>query len=160
LAPDGSLFAALGYDGLVKFDGSAWTLYTDRDDIQAFERQFATVVKAPVTAPMDIAFDTQGSLWVIDFEVGLLAFDGETWQQFEPDFDLHPRSFRAIATGKDAVWIATRTDGLVRFDGSTWQRFTMAEGLPGNWVNGVATAADGSIWMQIQDSIVCFRPLP
>ena len=95
-----------------------------------------------------------------DSEIGLLAFDGETWQQFDPDSDLHPRSFRAITTGKDAVWIATRMDGLVRFDGSTWQRFTTAEGLPDNSVYRVVVALDGSIWMQIQDSIVRFRPLP
>lgn len=88
-----------------------------------------------------------GYLWLTTFG-GIARFDGTSF--FNVTTGDHPglRSDRgrALAQAPDgSIWIATE-DGLSRFDHGRVTTLTTAGGMPGAIVNGVAAAADGSIW--------------
>jgi len=59
----------------------------------------------------------------------------------------------ALAIASDGtVWAGTNGGGLSRFDGSTWTSYRSPDdGLPSNVVEGLALAADGSLWIAMHN---------
>src|SRR5580700_5068817 len=67
-------------------------------------------------------------------------------QHFGEHFGLGTATILSMAQdGQGFLWIGTET-GLFRYDGNGVTRFGRAQGLPGEFVDLVLAAPDGSLW--------------
>lgn len=156
VAPDGTVWA--GTQGqlhkeraVVRFDGDAWTAFTDENSGLPSDRLTSLEV------------DGDGAVWAATYK-GLARFDGEEWTTPDHD-DGPPDRVDALAVADDgALWAATRrwdgggdlTDGeeggrVARFDGEAWTTWTTEEELPGYAITALDTGADGSVWVASQE---------
>jgi len=154
IAPDGAVWIG-GYHaygphwgqqfyagGVSRFDGDAWTTYTEKDGLAS------DAVKC-------IAVGDDGTVWAgaehyvfsnARYFRGLSRFDGETWTTFDETDGLVNNAVNALAveTG-GAVWAGTR-EGVSRFDGSTWRNYTEIDGLVDNYVKTIVIDHEGTVW--------------
>ncbi len=56
---------------------------------------------------------------------------------------------------RDTIWCATR-NGLVFFDGHSYGGYTMEDGLPENWIWGIAADNQGRIWCATVNGLSIF----
>ena len=113
--------------GLVKFDGTTWTVYN------------TTNSGIPDNRVNTIYTEANGHIWVGTAN-GLAYFDGEIWTVYNTgNSGLPSNSIRAI--GKDlfgVYWLGT-FNGLVKYNGTDWTVYnTDNSGLPGNVINDIA----------------------
>lgn len=101
-----------------------------------------------------------GALWslklsgVIRFDPGATPDSGESWIAYN---DFPGNSLGNLTIAPDgSVWVGTYTFpsravpqgyGVARFDGTSWQVYTTTHGLADDFVNDIAIAADGAVWI-------------
>ncbi|HEV8479452.1 MAG TPA: FlgD immunoglobulin-like domain containing protein [Candidatus Eisenbacteria bacterium] len=57
-----------------------------------------------------------------------------------------------VVASDGTVWAGTEGGGLSRFDGSTWTSYRNPDnGLPSNFVEGLALASDGTLWIAMHN---------
>ncbi|MFC1693363.1 two-component regulator propeller domain-containing protein [Candidatus Latescibacterota bacterium] len=124
-------------NGVTMFDGNEWIWYTIwNKDI-------------PTNHMWTVASDNNGVMW-FGSDIGLVRFDGNTWQSFTTEDGLEDNIVRNIVTGKGSkIWIMyemSRGKGITSFDGKTWQTYTTADGILENDVISFAQQNDDTLW--------------
>ncbi len=105
----------------------------------------------PQNAPMALAFDPRGVLW-IGTQDGLASFDGRGFSTFNvPKRAVSNFIHAVLVDGNGAVWCGRQDGGVVRFKDGVWSSFDAASGLPADRVDAIAetvsTSGARSIWV-------------
>ncbi|MFN2225286.1 MAG: hypothetical protein ACK2UY_03250 [Anaerolineae bacterium] len=136
VAADGTVWASgwLGTQGdqdVARFDGSGWTSTSDRG-------------LSALTATTD------GALWAVEGELGLVRFDGQAWQPIPgPGGEM---AYGRLAPGPDgALWAARPFPA--RYEDGAWTSYPPVEGI-----QALAVAGDGSLWLATTTGIVQLAP--
>ncbi|MDB4303311.1 T9SS type A sorting domain-containing protein [Desulfosarcina sp.] len=131
--PDGVIWFAT-YGGIAKFDGINW---------EEVDLSVPGIYPDKLTS---LTCDSQGKIWIGTKSYGLVTFDGNDWEIFNPDNSIIPRNWVheiAIDQNNDK-WIAT-WGGLVKFDDINWDLFR--HGWLGGSVNSFGLGFDNDIWI-------------
>jgi ligand-binding sensor domain-containing protein len=98
-------------EGLARFDGTDWVVYTEADGL-------------PANIVNSVAFALNGEVWIGAFDGvhwpyhgGVGRFDGETWRSYTTaNSPLPHNQVQSVAVdAKGRVWIATQSEGAAIF---------------------------------------------
>lgn len=172
-ASDGYLWIA-SYQGLIRFDGSSFKMFTP-DDIPGLIRgSFWAVVENP-----------KGTLWAATESDGLVRYRDGKWKVFKtgdglkndkttylitdgadglwlgsrrgvvhvkgdnieqiPAVEGGEPNVTALAYSDGALWIGTAAAGMLRYKDGQYKKYTVADGLPDDRITGLYTTRDGSL---------------
>ncbi|MBN1976783.1 MAG: hypothetical protein JW918_05230 [Anaerolineae bacterium] len=145
VAPSGELWVATS-GGILRFapsasggtpaagrSGHAWITY-DKDN------------GLPCNGVTDIAFASNGDVWVSTYGCGVARFDGSTWTTYaEEDGLLERHVLCANAASNGSVLFGT-WGGVAHFDGHNWLSYTTANGLISHGVETIAEDPAGGVW--------------
>jgi len=135
---------------VTRFDGTKFTNWSNVDGYLPADRVY------------DVAFDTDGGLWVAVNGVGngmehggISHFDGVVWTTYNSENTPMPYDdMRSIAVDHNNVVWATFLDvsegigGLVKFDGTEWTVYLPAtSGLPTYDVDKIDIDASNNVWI-------------
>jgi hypothetical protein len=152
VSPDGIVYASVGEDLLMVFDGQQWTSH----EVPLPPR--GSGVWYPWSSSM--AVGTDGVVWAGSNygDGGVLRFDGTEFTRYTTEDGLPSNMVLQVTAIDGTVWVATdalygnpstaspdEAAGVAAFDGTTWTTYTMADGLLSNDAV-IATGADGSVW--------------
>ena len=93
---------------------------------------------------------SDGSLWFVSQDGGVVRFDGRTWTRFDKDDGLMGFPFKLVVAQDGSIWAAgshSNVAATARFDGSRWARHLhpkLSWGID-PW-GGTHASADGSLW--------------
>lgn len=100
VGPDGLLWCATPYHGVVRYDGHTWKEFTTADDL-------------PSNRIVDIAVAPDGMIWVLT-DRGLAHLQGEQWRAV----DGTPPGAKVIAFAPDGTtWVGTDRGTVVQLEG-------------------------------------------
>jgi ligand-binding sensor domain-containing protein len=141
-AMDNKWFCTYG-DGILKFDGTNWTTYTDN---------------GLINGASSIAIDAQGNKWLGGAVPGVLKFDGTNWTPYNTaNSGLTNDTVLCIAIdSKGNKWFGTGGGGVSEFDGTNWTRYTTNSGLVNNYVTAIAIDTQGNKWLGTTDGLSKF----
>ncbi|MEA2062724.1 MAG: two-component regulator propeller domain-containing protein, partial [Gemmatimonadota bacterium] len=126
--------------GASRYDGSAWTTFTESstsgglggDDVRA------------------VAADSAGNVWFGTYGGGVSRFDGSVWTSYtsaSTSGGLACDDVRAVTVDTlDNVWFGTWGSGVSKFDGTDWTTYTTTQGLANNYIHAVAVDPGGNLW--------------
>jgi len=140
LARDGTVWAG-GQEGLVRYDGSAWSA--------------GETSTAELRDVKDIAQAADDSLWLAADGSLIHLADGKQYAYHRPDDSYLDR----LAIAPDgSVW--TGYEGVGRFDPGTnrWQLFSTADGLIDTRVTDILVTPDGAVWIATESGVSRFVP--
>jgi len=122
--------------GLLKFDGTNWTIYDQSNS------------GLPDNTVYAIAIDGSGNKWIATGN-GLAKFDGTNWSVYYTSSGLPKNDVRCIAIDAQGnKWIGTSGGGSARFDGANWTVYnTSNSGLPSDYVYAIAIDVSGNKWI-------------
>ncbi len=127
--------------GLVRFDGSYFTLYNPEN---------SSMSRAEV---YDVAQDPQGSIWVASRDY-VMKYDGLSWTNIGGmGSPLMYKTLSSLAfAANGALWVGSTTltanSGLYRWDGSNWTTFSSSNsGIGGAAINDIGFDAQGKLWV-------------
>lgn len=148
------------FNGLVKFDGTNWTIYHVSNPRFPYGCFLCDSVSS-------IVIDSDGSIWsAVGYLEGgsysstaLAKFDGLNWTIFDPYNSGLPGSVNSI--GIDASgnkWIGTHGYGLAKFDNTNWVIYnTSNSDLHTNYLtSGLAIDSAGNLWIGTQYGVAKF----
>ncbi len=127
-------------NGLVRYDGSHWTL----------------IAAGPSTydSSVSVLAVEKDSVIIIGTASGLSRYDNLSWMIFNTgNSGLPCDTIQAVAVDSSGIsWIGTMTGGLAKFDDPAWHIFnTSNSGLPVNNVTSIAIDIDSTIWIGTRD---------
>lgn len=146
-APNGDIWmgasvSASNEVGLIHYDGSNWTVYSDGDpDVGLIDNAIES-----------LHVDVGGTVWT-SHRFSITAFDGEQWTTYGAITSGLPESdVEVIASGPDGkLWLST-FDDVVTFDGSEWEYpATNPFALPHQSANRLSIAPDGTSWFVFEN---------
>ncbi len=144
-APDGTLWVG-GSQGLMKYSGGEWTLYEEVKEINEIE----------------IAAD--GSVWVATAPLGagrLCRFDPQAGSCVADYRDTEGQAMLSLALDPQGRAIYGTNRGLYIFDestGSATPYVNQNDQLATNFVDAIATAPDGSLWIGTDGGLQLLDP--
>jgi len=118
-------------------------------------------------ATWSIAKDQSGNLWIGTFGGGVNIFDHEnqtfTHLRNNPDDStsiIDDNIIRVFKDSKGIMWFGT-TKGLSRYSNETnnFKNYNENDGLPNNWVYGIAEDGNGNLWLSTNDGLSKFNPI-
>jgi diguanylate cyclase (GGDEF)-like protein len=174
-ASDGYLWIA-SYQGLIRFDGVSFRMFTP-DDIPGIKRgSFWAVVESP-----------KGTLWAATESDGLVRYRDGKWKVFKtadglksdkttyilldgkgglylgsrrgvvhivddkveaiPAPETGEPNVTSLAYSDGALWIGTASAGMLRFADGQYKKFTVADGLADDRITGLFTDRDDTLWI-------------
>lgn len=153
-APEGTLVNLLrrGSDlwvcsrrhGLARWNGQSWRFYGPLDGL-------------PEADVEQVAFDSRGRLWALDFNAGIYRLDGNRFIPIAtPATGLPtPQTTTLLfnpGTSRE-LWVGTAGRGLLRLKLGAWRTFGTAQGLPNPGSFATLQRADGSWWAGTMDGL-------
>lgn len=137
-ATPGSVWLATT-DGVFRYDGSSWSIYTTADGLPSLDVTAITAAGDSVWAAT--SSDAQ--------QIDLVYFDGEAWRP-HPNRDVAAEQLLSsvvrdvLRTPDSAMWLTT-TAGINRYHEGQWTAYTSENGLPGNDVRQLVWTFD-TLW--------------
>ena len=130
-------------EGLIRWDGQAWKLFTKQDGLSA----------NPIRA---IAEDKQGDLWIGTDGGGLNRLrDGKFMNILQSPKGLPADFITALLADADGnLWVGTSGGGLGRLRDGKWARFTKRDGLAGNSIAYLLEDGDGFLWIGSNEGLM------
>jgi ligand-binding sensor domain-containing protein len=118
--------------GVVKYDGSNWTVYNSKNGL--------------CNSKVLSAFtDKKGNVW-IGTRKGLNKFDGKTWTTYTMKDGLVNNAVLTSFEDKNGnIWFGTG-NGVSKFDGTNWVNYTQKDGLARKLVWSIKEDAGGNMW--------------
>lgn len=138
LDAEGNKWIATNSGGLVKFDGSNWTVFNTTNSGIAQD------------ALRCVAIDNSGKIWVGSKSNGISVYDGSSWTTYdELNTPLLSDHIFEITFDQDNVaWIGTGMEGMYKFDGTTWTNYTYGVNyLPGEFVYCITIDENNIKWI-------------
>jgi ligand-binding sensor domain-containing protein len=133
-APDGTLWIGSSDKGLSRFNGKGW---------QYFLQQYSDNYIGHITVLPDSSLLFSYSNGVAE----LIRFDGQNWGNYQTPWTESGKYTEDIASASNGdLWFATELMGVYRLSQNIWTNYSMKDGLPGDEINGIAVAGDGSVW--------------
>jgi PAS domain S-box-containing protein len=139
-ARDGYLWATT-QDGLARFDGLRFTLFTTSTDPALTSDDFTTLLE-----------DRSGTLWAGTAGGGLYTLRNGRLQPFSGGTLPSAVVTDLFEDPDGTLWIAT-LGGLSRFANGALTTFTTADGLPGNGVRSLTRDRRGTLWIATEAGI-------
>ena len=150
---DGALWVSAWGRGVLRYDGSAWRLFTTADGLSGLNA-------------WNLAATEDGAVWVICYDgagggKGLNRFDGTSWTTYAPGGSQDWQSMWQAPDG--ALWTGGQ-GALARFDGHRWQMYDLSElmstVMPQMAVQPLVGLAlrDGSMWLKVGQAAARFEP--
>lgn len=163
-------------NGVNRFDGENWELFTSADgmaaggvnaitkdkdgnlwfgskDVTRFDGSQFQVYNIqeyqsiiPRPQIMDIKQDKQGNIWVAAYGGGVSRYDGVNWRVFTPEDGLPSENARIIYLDREGNPCVITDKGVSTFNGTNWQTLTTDDGLPAGEIRTVATDDSGNLW--------------
>jgi ligand-binding sensor domain-containing protein len=95
--------------GLVRFDGTNWTIYDTLN------------TPLPSLAIRDMDVDANNNLWISTYSNGgLIKYDGNSWTSYTTaNSNLPDNEIGDMLVDGTIIWVTTN-QGLAKFDGTTW----------------------------------------
>ncbi|MGH7976876.1 MAG: ligand-binding sensor domain-containing protein, partial [Limisphaerales bacterium] len=123
-------------NGLAKFDGQKWKLFTTRDGLSG------NAVRA-------IAEDAAGNLWVGTENHGLDFYKGGKFISFQATKSGLPgNDISCLYADKDGdLWVGTSGHGLARFQNGKWTRYSTDDGLASDSIDYIIGDDAGELWV-------------
>ena len=123
-------------EGLVRFDGTRFTIYTSEE--------LGGLVGNAVSA---LFKDSKGRLWIGTDTGGLGRLDSDSLVNYNGSEGLPSNGIRSLFEDtRGNIWVGTVGGGIVRYDGKTFRQFTTKEGLAGPVVLAIDEDNEGNIW--------------
>lgn len=141
-APDGSVYILDLYYNMVRFhpdNGWEGGLLPDLDEPYLAYR---------------LTFDDNGVLWV-GTNIGLLRWDGETWELFNGDNSDYPNDYagKIVTSISGDMYVATG-EGVAHFNGENWNFLTSDNsGLLEGSTQNMATNDAGHLWITREQTV-------
>lgn len=121
-------------EGIVKFDGKNWTLFTSK-------------ITGITSNVKNICLDKNNTFWIGTYDGNFYSYDGKTWTNVGDKIVKFPKyqngADKIIADGNDNIWIAG--DNLLRFNTKT-ATLTVFDNFYLNKVTDMAVDKDGVVW--------------
>ncbi|MBN8738974.1 MAG: hypothetical protein BGP24_10570 [Lysobacterales bacterium 69-70] len=144
---DGYLWLGTG-NGLFRFDGISFERYAPPPS----QRLANSNVTALYTAADD-------ALWMGFLPGGISVLRDGRWQHYDAAAGAPATMTTGFAEDRSgALWAAATRDGLRRFDGTRWQPVGADWDFPGHRADAVLTAADGTLWVATDTTLVYLPP--
>jgi ligand-binding sensor domain-containing protein len=88
-----------------------------------------------------------GEVWVSS-RLGLLRYDGSSWEVFDRRQGLPTEQFNGIVRGGEGdLWFGTHERGVLRFSGGTWVHYSAGSGLPDDRIEDIIVDRNGEPWV-------------
>lgn len=98
----------------------------------------------------DISEDGQGRLWFAVLGIGLLSYDGGTWDLIDHEDGLQDTRVTGVTFAPDgAMWVSTVT-GVERLHDGTWASFDSGDELPPTAAFSITSDQSGAVWVTFQ----------
>ncbi|MGE5342563.1 MAG: two-component regulator propeller domain-containing protein [Candidatus Omnitrophota bacterium] len=131
-------------DGLVRFDGFNFQLYTKENVAQLKDNQIRALYE-----------DENGCLWIGTSSGGLTRYNDGAFENYPVETFKSLFKIKAIAGDRwGNVWIGSYTEGLSCFSRGKLTTYTTKHGLPHNQVNAISRDQQGDLWMTTAGGIV------
>ncbi|HSR45060.1 MAG TPA: hypothetical protein VLT15_07505, partial [Acidimicrobiia bacterium] len=140
VSPDGMVYASVGEDLLMMFDGEGWNSH------QVPLPPRGSGVSYPWSSSLTVGID--GVVWAGTnySNGGVLRFDGTDFTRYTVEDGLPSgQVVRVSSAGDGTIWAATERSGVASFDGTTWTSYATADGLLSDQAV-IAAGADGTVW--------------
>jgi len=132
--------------GLVKHNGSVWTVYST-----------TSTPALPTNNINALAKDVTGNIWIGTKGFGLVKFDGTNFTTYNTSNGLASNTVTCIETVGNQVYIGTRS-GLSRYDGITFTNYTVANGkLASDTITSIKAETPNIIWLGGFNRLVQFN---
>jgi ligand-binding sensor domain-containing protein len=130
--------------GLMKFDGTNWTLFNVENS------------QLPSNYITAITEDDYGNIWIGTRNKGLAKYDGLSWKSYTTsNSSLPSKNIKKITIdSKGNKWFCSDA-GLAELEDNSWHLFDMENsGLPVNTVNTVTFDSVNNMWMGTDSGLV------
>ncbi len=139
----GNLWFGTGYEGIIKYDYSSWTLYDNQI--------YGNVITG-------LFIDDEDCVWIGGF--GLTAFKDGIWSYYEHDDSLGYYENLITDITKDNqnnIWVLARY-GLYKFDGTSWRKFNHTNaGLPDEFMRAIEFDQFGNLWIGTSSGVILYK---
>ncbi|MDQ2841989.1 MAG: ATP-binding protein [Acidobacteriota bacterium] len=143
--PDGYLWLGTE-EGLVRFDGTRFTLY-DRSTTGLKSNMVLTLV-----------VDRNKDLWLGTYGGGIARLHSGKFQSFDTKAGLPSNLVRALYEDrKGNIWVGTDGGGLARFKDGQFRVFERKDGLADNAVFAVTEDYTGKLWIGTHSGLSSFK---
>lgn len=132
--PEGHLWFATDGEGLRRYDGQSFTIYTTADGLAGNNIR-------------SIYRDRRGDTW-FGSTTGLTRYDAAAFHTYNADDGVPDGWVWTFAEdGAGDLWIAVLGTGLVRYDGESFTTFTHTSGLSRSHVQSIYLDRDNRLWL-------------
>ena len=95
----------------------------------------------------DVCGGGDGEIWVSS-RLGLLRFDGSSWEVFDRRQGLPTERFNGIVRdGAGDLWFGTDEHGVLRLSGGKWVHYSAGSGLPDDRIEDIIVDRSGDPWI-------------
>lgn len=128
--------------GLVKYDGTNWTVYNKKN--------------SPIESNQltDFVIDKDGAIWIGTEINSIYKFYNNTWTKYATGKIGRDISNAVSAMAVDSsnnIWVGTNFNGLYRYDGTEWELFTATNSsLRSSHIHALAVDERGGVWVGTQ----------
>ena len=137
--PEGHLW--FGFDYLIRFDGTSFHRYEEKEGFSKSRTQYA------------VCRDLTGKMWIGEYghRDGLWCYADGTFQYVQVDLGGRLRRIQCDREGR--MWFST-VEGMVYQDGDGFNRFTSADGLPHFSVTAMFQDREHQHWFATLEGVV------
>ena len=132
--------------GLVKHNGTTWTIYNT-----------TSTPALPTTNISSLVKDNAGNIWIGTKGFGLVKFDGTNFTTYNTSNGLSSNTITCIETSGTQVYVGTRF-GLSRYDGVNFTNYTVANGkVPSDTITSIKAETGNVLWLGGLNRLVQFN---
>lgn len=131
---EGNIWLGMGSDGLVVYDGKAYTSISDKDGYTGKDAHC-------------LHSDEAGDIWIGGANSDLIRYDGTEFTVFDAENGLPSTNIYCIShDSEDNLWIGTLESGACYYNGTEFINFTTKHGLAHNAIRDIMQDREGNIW--------------